>query len=78
MLSEADRDEIIGTIALYGPIPPLDGVRAEALAIRLTSDKKTIKGKVHFVLPDRVGHVVIRSGIDDAIVLDAIRTALAA
>jgi 3-dehydroquinate synthase len=78
LLSESDRDEIIGTIAMYGPIPALDGITAEALAGRLASDKKTVKGNVHFVLPDRIGHVVIRPGVADAHVLDANRTALAA
>ena len=35
-----------------GPIPSLDGIRPEALQARLVSDKKTIQGKVHFVLPE--------------------------
>jgi 3-dehydroquinate synthase len=62
---------------MYGPIPSLDGITAEALGARLGSDKKTVQGRVHFVLPDRIGHVVVRSGIDQAAVLRAIRTALA-
>lgn len=77
VLPAAERDEIVGTVALYGPVPSIADVSAEALVARLVSDKKTIQGKVHFVLPDRIGHVVIRSDADEAVVLQAVRTALA-
>lgn len=77
LLSGPDRDRILKLIESYGPIPPLNGITDEALAGRLVSDKKTIQGKVHFVLPDRIGHVVVRSGIDEDKVRGAIRAALA-
>jgi 3-dehydroquinate synthase len=64
-------------IADYGPIPPLDGIAAENLAGRLVHDKKTVQGKVHFVLPVRIGEVTVVSGIDELPVLEAIRSALA-
>lgn len=76
LLDPAARDAILQTIDLYGAIPSLDGITAEGLVRRLVSDKKTIQGKVHFVLPDRIGHVVVRSGIPDAPVLAAVRQAL--
>ncbi|MGH9627647.1 MAG: 3-dehydroquinate synthase [Bryobacteraceae bacterium] len=76
LLSAADRDAILETIALYGPLPSLDGVRAENLASRLKSDKKTVKGKVHFVLPDRIGHVRIVSDVEPDAVLASIQAAL--
>jgi 3-dehydroquinate synthase len=76
-LSEADREAIDRVIRKYGPIPSLEGIRAEALAARLTADKKTIQGKIHFVLPARIGEVRILSGVDPAIVLDSIEAALA-
>lgn len=75
-VSEADAREMLETIALYGPIPPPDGIRAENLLARLVSDKKTVQGKVHFVLPETVGHVRVASGIEERLVLEAIRTAL--
>jgi 3-dehydroquinate synthase len=76
MLSDAEADDIIATTSTYGPIPPLNALKAEAIAARLRADKKTVKGKVHFVLPDRIGHVVVRSDIDDRTVLGAIDAAL--
>ncbi len=75
--STADCTRILQAINAYGPIPSLAGIRAEALVARLGSDKKTIQGKIHFVLPEAVGKVVVRSGIDPALVLKATRIALA-
>jgi 3-dehydroquinate synthase len=77
LLSATDRDRILRLVEAYGPVPSLDGITPDTLASRLVTDKKTIQGKVHFVLPDRIGHVVVRSGIDERQVLDAIRAALA-
>jgi len=75
-LSAEDSVDILEAIRLYGPIPPLEGVSAERLLARLASDKKTIQGQVHFVLPERIGEVKIVSGIDERVVLAAIQAAL--
>ncbi len=77
VLGSADQKRILESVERYGPIPALKGITAEALASRLVSDKKSIQGKVHFVLPDRIGHVVIRSDIAEPIVLESIQAALA-
>ena len=77
VLGTDDCRAILDLIERYGPIPSLHGITAESLASRLISDKKTVAGTIHFVLPDRIGHVVVRSGLDEALVLNAIRTALA-
>ncbi len=71
------RDEILRTLSLYGPIPPLDGISAEALVARMASDKKTMQGRVHFVLPVAIGQTKIVSGIDEKMVLRAVQAALA-
>ncbi|HYO80451.1 MAG TPA: 3-dehydroquinate synthase [Bryobacteraceae bacterium] len=76
LLRSAECSQIIDLVNAYGPIPSTTGITAEALAARLTSDKKTIAGRVHFVLPDRIGHVVVQSGIDESRILTAIRAAL--
>jgi 3-dehydroquinate synthase len=68
--------EILETLDLYGPVPPLDGIAAENLLGRLVHDKKTIRGKVHFVIPVRIGEMKVVSGIDERLALDAIRSAL--
>lgn len=76
-LSAEDSVDILDAVRLYGPIPPLTGISAESLLGRLASDKKTIQGRVHFVLPDRIGEVTVVSGIGDDAALAAIRAALA-
>jgi len=75
-LSAEDAVEILNAIALYGPIPSLDGVTAEAIARRALMDKKTLKGRVRWVLPETIGQVAVVSDIDEAIVLSAIQEAL--
>ena len=76
-VSAEDTVEMLDLIRRYGPIPPRDGISAEKLLARLVHDKKTVQGKVHFVLPVRIGEVTVVSGIEDQAVLEAIRAALA-
>ncbi|MGC9945087.1 MAG: 3-dehydroquinate synthase [Bryobacteraceae bacterium] len=76
-LSAEDTVDILEAIRLYGPIPPLAGIPAERLLARLANDKKTVQGKVHFVLPERIGELQVVSGIGDEPVLAAIQAALA-
>jgi len=76
-LSAEDSVEILEMIRVYGPIPPVDGIPAENLQARLVHDKKTVQGRVHFVLPERIGEVTVVSGVEPRLVLDAIRAALA-
>jgi hypothetical protein len=35
-----------------------------------------VQGKIHFVLPVKIGEVAIVSGVDDALVLESIQMAL--
>ena len=76
-LSERDASQIHHVVAKYGPIPALEGIPARNLAARLRSDKKTVQGRVHFVLPVKIGSVEIASGVEDGVVLDSIEDALA-
>lgn len=69
-------DAIHRVVRAYGPLPTFDGIPAKRLAARLRSDKKTVQGKVHFVLPVKIGDVEIVSGIDDRLVLESIEAAL--
>jgi 3-dehydroquinate synthase len=75
-LSAEDSVEMLELIELYGPIPPLTGISAENLLARLAHDKKTVQSKVHFVVPVRIGEVRVVTGIDQRLVLEAIRYAL--
>ena len=76
-LAPEDATSIRQMIHNYGPIPALGGIPASRLFGRLVSDKKTIQGKVHFVLPRRIGEATVVSGVDESLVLSAIQAALA-
>ena len=76
-LSAEDSVDILDLIERYGPIPPVDGIAAHNLVARLVHDKKTIQGKVHFVLPVRIGEVTVTADVDPKLVDEAIRCALA-
>jgi 3-dehydroquinate synthase len=53
------------------------GIDPARLAARLKSDKKTVQGRIHFVLPERIGAVSITADVDERSVLAAIEEALA-
>jgi 3-dehydroquinate synthase len=69
-------NEIVQALKHYGPIPSLEGVSAENLVARMQSDKKTLRGKVHFILPDAIGYVSVVSGVEERMVLAAVKAAL--
>jgi 3-dehydroquinate synthase len=75
-LEAGDGARILQVIQDYGPIPPMAGIQAGNLVARLVSDKKTMGGHVHFVLPDRVGAVSVVADLDQERVLAAARLAL--
>jgi 3-dehydroquinate synthase len=72
MLPENEVARINRTIQAYGPLPSADGIDPDRLISRLASDKKTLQGKVHFVLPTRIGEVKVVSGIDTVVIREAI------
>jgi 3-dehydroquinate synthase len=76
-LAPEDGESIRRTIRAYGPIPNLNGIPAANLLERLVADKKTIQGKVHFVLPRKIGEVTVVSGVEEHLVLSAIQASLA-
>jgi 3-dehydroquinate synthase len=75
-LSADHAMEIMQAIDAYGPVPPTTGIAPEALMGRLASDKKTMHGQVHFVLPRKVGAVRVVTGIDQDLIYSAIKSAL--
>ena len=77
LLSAEDKQEILHCVNLYGPLPPLQGIDPARLAARLKSDKKTVQGRIHFVLPERIGAVKITADVQEEFVAAAIQEALA-
>lgn len=76
MLPESESKRIQKVICRYGPLPRANDLDPERLIARLTSDKKTLQGKIHFVLPVKVGAVKIVSGIDTTLIRQSIADSL--
>lgn len=77
MIPPADSKAIVKVLDDYGPIPPCKGVNRINLKVRLLRDKKTIQNRIHFVLPSRIGEVVVRSDVPIGAAQTAIDRALA-
>jgi 3-dehydroquinate synthase len=72
ILDGHSADSIRRTICRYGPLPPAHNLDPDRLIARLASDKKTLHGKVHFVLPTAIGAVKVVSGIEPGLIRRAI------
>jgi 3-dehydroquinate synthase len=67
----ATAEQIISGIEAYGR-PHQASARPDEVMALLKSDKKSVAGKVHWVLPERLGKVVISSEVPETIVKNAI------
>lgn len=77
VLPGEEAEQIKRTVCRYGPLPRARDLDPDALLGRLASDKKTLQGRVHFVLPVRIGAVKIVSGIEPSLIREAIVGSLA-
>ncbi len=77
MLPPDDSEAIMHVLDAYGPIPKCDGISRVDLQVRLMRDKKTVQNRIHFVLPVRIGEVVVRSDVPIAAAQNAIEHSLA-
>jgi 3-dehydroquinate synthase len=70
-LSSAEAQRLTSLVQSYGPLPEV-AVRPKAIFRRLASDKKTLDGRVHFVLPRSIGHVDVVTDVPERAVLQAV------
>jgi len=63
-------ERIISLVLAYAGLPQVSS-RPKAIFRRLASDKKTLGGKVHFILPCDIGQVVIATDVPEKAVLHA-------
>ena len=76
-ISAGERSAIEDVLLAYG-LPVINGVEPERLVERMAGDKKTIGGKVHFILPETIGRVRVVTSPPAAEALAAAREALEA
>lgn len=75
-LPSTDAERIARVIRAYGPLPDASDLDPERLFAKLAGDKKTVHGKIHFVLPISIGEVKIVPDLDPASIRQAIRESL--
>jgi len=72
---ESAAREIESAVRSYGPLPVVRANTSDIVS-RLMSDKKTVAGKIHFVLPVKIGKVKIVTGVENAVVEKAVSSIL--
>jgi len=72
MLDEGSRRRIVAVIEKAAL--PVNGLQLDTLAVvaAMSFDKKVKAGRIRFVLPDRIGHVVLRDDVPPEAVLRAV------
>lgn len=63
LLPPAEAERIATLVVAYGPVPSIKDLSPQALGPHMNVDKKVRQGQIHFVLPRKVGEVVITGGI---------------
>lgn len=62
---------IISSVLALAALPPVD-IKPRNVLKRLSQDKKTVHGKVHFILPIEIGRVEIVSDVPERAILQSI------
>jgi 3-dehydroquinate synthase len=74
LLEPSQTERIERLVRAFGPLPTLAGIDPDRVMLAMNQDKKAISGQLVFVLPERIGHVIIR----EAVPLPVIRQVLSA
>jgi 3-dehydroquinate synthase len=74
MIDAPSVDRIIKLIAAAGLPTGRMTLTADEVVAAMSFDKKIKSGRVRFVLPDRIGHVVIRDDVPPGLVRDAVES----
>ena len=61
-LADVDRRALAEVIASLGPLPPIADISSVQMIDAMRHDKKTVAGRLHFVLPTAIGSTTI---VDD-------------
>jgi 3-dehydroquinate synthase len=69
----ATAERITAATQLFGPLPVVS-CDVQSILGRLGADKKTVAGAVHFVLPQKIGKVIISNVVPPGIVRDAVES----
>ena len=68
LLAAADEDRMIGLIRAMGLPVAAENVTADAMYADLFHDKKTVGGRIHWVLAEEIGRVSVHSEVPEELV----------
>jgi 3-dehydroquinate synthetase len=71
MTDSLTAQRIIGLVRACAPLPRVE-VNSEGIVKRLLSDKKTVGGVPHFVLPTSIGTVEVVNTVPERAILHAV------
>src|SRR5690348_13003195 len=73
MLAPPHAERMSQLVRKVGPLPPIDDIEPRRVLGLLSQDKKSIGGRIQWVIPERIGRVQIVSGVPQKIVTAAFR-----
>ena len=71
LLDPSEGKRIAGLVRQAGPLPPIRNLSVEKVLGLLPRDKKAVGGKIHWVLPERIGKVRVTPDVPDTAVASA-------
>jgi 3-dehydroquinate synthase len=73
VLESAEGERIARLVRQIGPLPTLRSLRVRRILELLPQDKKAVKGRIHWVIPERIGKVRISDQVPMHLVETAFR-----
>jgi 3-dehydroquinate synthase len=73
LLGAAQEERIARLVGQVGPLPPIGDLDWARIVRLLPQDKKSIRGRIHWVIPERIGKVRIVTGIPLSVAAVAFR-----
>lgn len=58
-LPEKQAERMTALVRRVGPLPAIKDLRAREILRLLPHDKKAVKGRIHWVIPERIGRIVV-------------------
>ncbi|HEV2177496.1 MAG TPA: 3-dehydroquinate synthase [Terriglobia bacterium] len=62
--TDSDAARIVRLVRAVGPLPPIRDLAPAGVARLLPQDKKTVAGRIHWVIPERIGKVRIVTDVE--------------
>lgn len=77
LLNSADASTIQASVAALGRLPRINDLNASEIIAATAHDKKAAQGKIPFILPTRIGEVIVRDDLPPKLLRAAVHKLLA-